>query len=575
MGSAWGIDIGRRAIKGVKLKDSSSGPVVEAADAVDMEIRENATETEKDEAVRSALAVFLKRNGIRRHPVFVSIPGHTTFNRVLRVPVVDEKKLESTIRFEAQQQIPFPIEEVVWDFHPLPQVDPGEMEISLFAVKNDFIRKFLHNMELAGLEPAGIQIAPLALFNFARFELDIRGSNIIIDMGSDATDLLVIDHEKTWMRTVPLAGNDITKALQDKFKLPFEEAEKLKIKSASSKQAQKIFGVMKPVLTDVVSEVDRSLSYYRSQVPDVEFKECLLLGSAGKLVGIRKFLREALEVDVTRATTLNKMSVGPRINIEFLQANLQGLSVAMGLALQALGKAANNVNFLPRRLAEARETRTRRPWYAGAAAMLILGALFCWWGMDTLRGEWKEAMKSAEVLETFQGLEGDLARLQDDREDRAWIEKRRNLAEGRDALAGALRDAVDALFPADPADDRPDMWILKMDIAPAGPGGACTVQLRGAMENTYEKTYREKVAALGEDASQEDKDEAFDEMRKMCELEVKSLVLDPLREAGARSPDPAFGLQRAGTFVKDLAMDIHKGTKFYHFKLLWTCGEED
>jgi type IV pilus assembly protein PilM len=226
---------------------------------------------------------------------------------------------------------------VIWDYHPLPAATPTEREISLFAVKDEFIRKFLHNLELAGLHPAGIQIAPLALFNLVRYELDMRGANILLDMGSGATDLLVIDQDKTWMRTIPIAGNDVTSALEKKFHIPFEEAEKLKIKSGGSKQAQKIFGVMKPVLDDILSEIGRSLSYYRSQVPDVQFKECLILGSGGQIVGFRKFVKEALEVEATRLSSLKRIGVGPRVNVEFLQENLAGLPVAIGLALQAIG----------------------------------------------------------------------------------------------------------------------------------------------------------------------------------------------------------------------------------------------
>jgi len=549
--------------------------MLEAADSVQVEVSREATDAERDEAMRTALAVFLKRHGIRREPVFVSIPGHTTFNRVLRIPVMDEKKLDSTIRFEAQQQIPFPIEEVVWDYHPLPGASPSEMEISLYAVKNDFIRKFLHNMELAGLEPAGIQIAPLALFNFARFELDMRGANIILDVGSDASDLLVLDQDKTWMRTVPLAGNDVTKALEEKFKLPYDEAEKLKIKSGGSKQAQKIFGVMKPILTDLVSEVDRSLSYYRSQVPDAEFKECLLLGSGGKLVGIRKFLGETLEVEVTRVTSLKKVLIGPKVNVEFLQANLAGLPVALGLALQALGKATNEVNFLPRALADARETRRKRPWFAAAAVVLWIGALLAWSGASTLRAEYETSMDKAVILETFQKLEGKLDALKDDSADRDWLRARAEVALGRDNVFLAHRDALNSLFPEDPDEDRPSMWLHSFEILRRADGRGVRMALLGAMENSYEDEYLEKMKELGEKPDESAAKAAFEDMKRNCELEVKSLILDPLTGAGCCSTDTDKGIQRKGTFVGDLEFDVHKGTRFYRFSLEWQYSEKE
>jgi type IV pilus assembly protein PilM len=549
--------------------------MLEAADSVQVEVNREATDAERDDAMRTALAVFLKRYGIRREPVFVSIPGHTTFNRVLRIPVMDEKKLDSTIRFEAQQQIPFPIEEVVWDYHPLPGASPAEMEISLYAVKNDFIRKFLHNMELAGLEPAGIQIAPLALFNFARFELDMRGANIILDVGSDASDLLVLDQDKTWMRTVPLAGNDVTKALEEKFKLPYEEAEKLKIKSGGSKQAQKIFGVMKPILTDLVSEVDRSLSYYRSQVPDAEFKECLLLGSGGKLVGIRKFLGETLEVDVTRVTSLKKVLIGPKVNVEFLQANLAGLPVALGLAIQALGKAANEVNFLPRALADAREMRRKRPWFAAAALVLWIGVLAAWSGASTLRAEYGTSMDKAGILDTFQKMEGKLDALKDDSADRDWLRARAEVALGRDDVFLAHRDAMNSLFPEDPDEDRPSMWLHSLEILRRADGRGVRMMLLGAMENSYEDDYLEKMKELGEKPDESAAKAAFEDMKRNCELEVKSLVLDPLIGAGCCSTHTDKGIQRKGTFVGDLEFDVHKGTRFYRFSLEWQYSEKE
>src|SRR6267142_587261 len=173
----WGIDLGQCALKALRLEVGEDGGVVATAfDYVEHPKILSQPDADPDQLTREALEKFLSRNTLRGDQVAISVPGQSGLARFVKLPPVEEKKIVDIVRFEAKQQIPFNLEEVVWDYQKIGQgiVTDGfamETEIGLFAMKRDTVHRYLQHFKDVNVEVHIVQMAPLALCNFVAYDL--------------------------------------------------------------------------------------------------------------------------------------------------------------------------------------------------------------------------------------------------------------------------------------------------------------------------------------------------------------------------------------------------------------------
>lgn len=403
----WGIDIGKSAVKAVKMRRIKNQIEIIGLEIIEYEVSDNEN-VDKDEQIRQALQEFQTRVKLKKNEkIFVSIPGQATFNRMITIPPVEQRRIKEIVTYEAQQQIPFPIEEVLWDYQVLGDVKTvEEREIMLFAVRKEIINNFLGNLAAVHIAVEGIQIAPLALYNFLRYDQPDMETTVLIDIGAENTDLVIAHGNKLWLRALPSAGNDITKALQKKFNIPLSEAEKLKIKAGKTKQAKKIFEVIKPVLKDIVGEIHRSVGYYKSMAKEVKFDKMIFLGNSTKLTGFDQFFSQNLQYNVELLTEVKKIRVSPQIDVNRFQANVAGLGVALGLGVQGLDLGANSIRLLPPEIAVRTQLERQKPWLVAAVGLLALVPLGLYVKNSSLISNLKTTQNSVNpVLQSIQRYE--------------------------------------------------------------------------------------------------------------------------------------------------------------------------
>src|SRR5438552_11339829 len=172
----WGIDLGQCALKALRVENNDGQIVATAFDYVEHPKILSQPDADPDQLTREALEKFLSRNSLRGDIVGISVPGQSGLARFVKLPPVEEKKISDIVRFEAKQQIPFNLEEVVWDYQKIGSgvVTDGfamETEIGLFAIKRDTVNKFLKHFQDVGVEVHHVQMAPLALCNFVSYDL--------------------------------------------------------------------------------------------------------------------------------------------------------------------------------------------------------------------------------------------------------------------------------------------------------------------------------------------------------------------------------------------------------------------
>jgi len=387
--AAWGIDIGQSALKAIKLRYAeATGQVVAVAfDYIQYPKILSQPDAVPEEIVREAMQTFLSRNNLQGDLVGFSVPGHSSLVRFIQLPPVEVSKLAEIVKYEARQQIPFPLEEVIWDFQPVGSgiEESGyllEAEVGLFAMKRDQVINQLRPFTNAKVEVELIQIAPLGLFNVLSYdELGLRVGTpsgdteyvIVLDMGCDNTTLMVSNGKKIWVRNIPIGGNHFTRALTKEMKLSFAKAEHLKCNATKSPDPRAVFQALRPVFNDFVSEIQRSVGFFSSVNRAAKITKVIGVGNGFKLAGLQKFLQQNLQYDVERPEAFKALVGDSVVNSPLFADNVLSFAVPYGVALQQLGQTAIQTTLLPPEIARERLIRSKKPWAVATAAALMLG----------------------------------------------------------------------------------------------------------------------------------------------------------------------------------------------------------
>jgi len=388
--AAWGIDIGQSALKAIKVRrvPGTDEIVAEAFDYIQYPKILSQPDAIPDEIVPQAMETFLGRNNLKGDAVAIGVPGQSALARFIQLPPVESSKLHEIVKYEARQQIPFALEEVIWDYQPLGAgAEEGgfllDAEVGLFAMKKDQIQQQMRPYNNAKIEIELIQIAPLALYNVLSLdELGIRRDStgtpgddyfIVLDMGCDNTTLMVSNGYKIWIRNVPIGGNHFTRALTKEMKLSFAKAEHLKCNATKSPDPRAVFQALRPVFNDYVSEIQRSIGYFSSVNRSAKVVKVVGLGNGFKLAGLQKFLQQNLQYEVDRPDTFKALSGDSVLNSPLFSENILSFAVPYGLALQGLDLTRIRTTLLPPEITAARRIRKKKPWAVATAATLLAG----------------------------------------------------------------------------------------------------------------------------------------------------------------------------------------------------------
>lgn len=482
--AAWGIDIGQSALKAIKLRyiESAGQVVAESFDYVPFPKILSQPDAIPEEIVPQAMETFLSRNNLKGDLVGISVPGQSALARFIQLPPVEIGKLAEIVKYEARQQIPFALEDVIWDYQPLGA--GGEQsgflldaEVGLFAMKRDQISQQMRPYAAAKVEIELIQIAPLALYNVLSFdELGIRRDTqgeasddyyIILDMGCDNTTLIVTNGYSIWIRNVPIGGNHFTRALTKEMKLSFAKAEHIKCNATKHSDPRAVFQALRPVFNDYVSEIQRSVGYFSSVKRSARIAKVVGLGNGFKLAGLQKFLQQNLQYEVDRPDSFRALAGDSVVNAPMFAENLLSFAVPYGLGLQVLKLSRIRTNLLPPEISRARIIKRKKPWAVAAAAGLLAGYMLSTVGNAYTNGvvhteEFADAEKQAgDIGGQYNTLKGNYAS-EETRNETAKKKLEGVITGRRDVHCLEIYDAVSDCLPRpDEGEELPDEINLK------------------------------------------------------------------------------------------------------------------
>ncbi|MFM8885939.1 MAG: pilus assembly protein PilM, partial [Chthoniobacterales bacterium] len=225
----------------------------------------------------------------------IAIPSQGVFTRFVKIPKVDAEQAAQMLFFEAQQNVPYPIEEVAWCYQVLPEKEEDKLGAVILAAKLDQLEETVGAVREGGLLPSVIETSPTALYNSLRYNYpDLGGCVLLIDIGARATNLIFAEGDKLFIRTLPVGGNSITAALQKKFEgralAALEEAKTREgfIAPPGSFDPQggdsdEIGKIARTVMTRIHNEITRSITFYRTNQQGATPTQVLLAGGGAAM----------------------------------------------------------------------------------------------------------------------------------------------------------------------------------------------------------------------------------------------------------------------------------------------------
>src|SRR4051794_26463459 len=180
--SAWGIDIGNRALKAIKLVRTDGGVRVDDFDIIEHEFILSNAGDNRDALIQHALAAFAQRHPMKNGQVAVGVSGQQSFARFIKLPPVEPKKIPGIVRFEAIQQIPFPLDEVEWSYQLFQNEGSPDGEVGIFAMRKGLVNQHLKFFTDAGMNVQLVQMSPLAVYNSLYHDDQLKGTSMIIDL---------------------------------------------------------------------------------------------------------------------------------------------------------------------------------------------------------------------------------------------------------------------------------------------------------------------------------------------------------------------------------------------------------
>ena len=293
-------------------------------------------------SVSATLQKALRDFNSKRKAAAIGMWGTAVIIKRISIPKVDKKLIEEQLRFEAEQHIPFDINNVTLSYHLLPfSTSPETIDILLIAAQNEVIRQYIQVVESAGPKCSIVDVSGIALANV--FELNYgKISNEVISLmnvGSQVTNFVAIQNgEVIFCRDIPVGGSSYNAELSKNFGLTFHEAESLKLSAAQGQEVPEgVSQTITQVNDQILDEVRNAIDFLAVTNPGIRMSRCWYTGGGALTPGLIERLSRALEIKFEILNPYRKISVGRKLNSSYMQQMAPFVSVALGLGLRSVG----------------------------------------------------------------------------------------------------------------------------------------------------------------------------------------------------------------------------------------------
>ncbi len=406
---------------------------------------QGAQESAREALVLKALQELLAEKQIKAKNINVCAPGFHVFSKFVKLPPVDAGKVTQIIQYEAQQNVPFPLQEVVWDYQILGSTPSGELEVLLVAIKSDIVEGLFRTSEAAGLSLQITDVSAAALCNAFRFNYgDVEECTMLLDIGAKTSNLLFFEKGKVFARGINLGANSITQDFANESKLKFDLAEKLKIaegfvslggayEEPENPQQAAIAKIARQFMTRLHIQVNQTIQFYRGQQGGSAPQRLFLAGGASIMPYTAQFFAEKLNVPVEYFNPLRGIQIDPALNLEELAKVAHSMGEVVGLGLRNLATCPVELNLMPASTLRWQTFNQKKPYFIACVFCLVVVVAAVGFLFSRLAAVQEEDLKDVtavvEPLQTreqqFKKAYADLKRLKEETEQvTAWMEQR-------------------------------------------------------------------------------------------------------------------------------------------------------
>jgi type IV pilus assembly protein PilM len=350
---------------------------------------EGAQESTREATILKALQELLAEKGIKAREVNVCAPGFHVFSKFVKLPPVDAGKVTQIIQYEAQQNVPFPLQEVVWDYQIMGSTAGGELEVLLVAIKADIVEGLFRVTDSAKLHLDLADVSPAALCNAFRYNYgDLEDCTMLLDIGAKTSNLLFFEKGKVYSRSINLGANSITQDFANEAKLRFDVAEKTKIaegfvslggayEEPENPHQAAISKIARQFMTRLHIQVNQTMQFYRGQQGGSAPQRLFLSGGASIMPYTAQFFAEKLNVPVEYFNPFRNVQIDPSVNLEELARVAHSLGEAVGLGLRNLAHCPVELNLIPETTRRWQRFNEKKPYliFTVFSLVAVVGAM--------------------------------------------------------------------------------------------------------------------------------------------------------------------------------------------------------
>ena len=346
--SIVGLDIGSSSVKAVELNRRGRSKEFELthlgvsllpAEAIVQGAFLNSS------AIVDGIREAIEKAKIRTKNVAAAVSGHSVIVKKVSLPVMSRDELDEQIRWEAEQYIPFDVNEVNLDFQILNGGGgEGQMEVLLVAAKKDLVDDYVQVIREAGLVPAAIDVAAFAVENAFEANYDVRPDEVValVNIGAQVVNINIISNgAPAFTRDITTAGNQYTEEIQKALSISFDEAERIKLGGRRSENSQEVVPqeveqAMRTVTEMVIGEISRSLDFFSATSADSRIERIVLCGGGASVAGLQAAFQQRTGGKVEIMDPLARMLPSSKFEANYLDEIAPALGVGVGLALRRM-----------------------------------------------------------------------------------------------------------------------------------------------------------------------------------------------------------------------------------------------
>ena len=379
------LDIGSQRVTLARFSRQKGSLVLQDYAFQDL-VGDPAADAARSSQVSQAVAALTSQLRLQGQDVYYTISGHSVFTRFVSLPSIEGSNLRELVEFEAQQNVPFPIDEVTWDFQRVSSAEAGgEVEVLLVAIKNEAIDDINESVESAKLIGRGVDVAPVALCNAFKYNypevIDSGSVSVLIDVGARTTDLIYVQGDRVFTRSVPVGGAAVSSAIAKEFDMSFADAEERKLQDGmvslggsfedpDDPGKAAMAKVIRNTMTRLHSEIVRTTGTFRQSGGGAPSVAYLCGGSAG-MPYLKEFLADKLAIEVDYFNPMSRVQVRPELS-ESAAGNAHNMGELVGLALRDANPKNLEIDLAPNDILNRRDLDKKKPMLYIAAALWIL-----------------------------------------------------------------------------------------------------------------------------------------------------------------------------------------------------------